>query len=59
MPVGFTDVTGRIENDRNVFQRLDADGENMTYVRDELVNQLQVNPQNSARILRKGLDTCE
>lgn len=54
VPVGFTDVTGRIENDRNVFQRFDADGENMTYVRDELVSSLQANPRIPLGLHAKG-----
>ena len=54
VPIGFTDVTGRIENDRNVFQRFDADGENMTYVRDELVSRLQANPRAQLGLHAKG-----
>ena len=54
VPVGFTDVTGRIENDRNVFQRYDADGENMTYVSDEIVGLLQANPRTPLGLHAKG-----
>lgn len=54
VPVGFTDVTGRIENDRNVFQRFDADGENMTYVQDGLVSLLQANSRIPLGFHAKG-----
>ena len=53
-PVGFTDVTGRIEDDRNFFQRFDAEGENLTYVRDELVSLLQANPKTPLGFYAKG-----
>lgn len=54
VPVGFTDVTGLIKNDRNVFRRFDADGENMTYVRNEIVSQLQADPTISRGFYAMG-----